>query len=91
MKKIFFAAVLLLAFNSLMSQTGQSLPEKMTYIYAPLDKSQLLTGYLYNQSPSVVSPARYRGTIDNKNATDINQFGAVFGHIYNSKTAWGNS
>ena len=68
-----------------MAQSGQSLPAKMAYIYAPLDKAQLQTGYLYDQAPPIVSPARFRGSLNAGNAADINRFGAVYAHILNSK------
>ncbi len=90
--KQFITAVALLFFSiQCMAQSGavitepqQSLAQKMARVFEPLDKSQLVTGYLYDQAPPLVSPARYRGSIDENNAADINQFGVIYGHIINS-------
>jgi len=52
---------------SLCYAQNQTLPEKLNYLCAPLDKSQVQTGYLYDLSWSFANPADYRGVLTDSN------------------------
>lgn len=73
MKKFILAALLpwlCLAFL----QAQQTLPQKLQHFHAPLDKSQVQTGYLINLGVPLADPLRYRGVLNDSNYTDNNTF-----------------
>ena len=83
MKKLFLAGLSLLWLCYAFTQT---LPEKLQLFYAPLDKSQTNTGYLYDLAVPLVEPSNFKGVLAN-NYVDINTFGAVFGEMWAARTA----
>jgi hypothetical protein len=50
MKKIIMAALLPWLCLALLQAQDQSIPQKLRYLYAPLNKTKVTTGYLWNQS-----------------------------------------
>lgn len=70
---------------------NQTLPQQLSNLYAPLDKSQLATGYLYDLSVPMVEPLRYAGVLNDSNYTDINTFGMVYGEMLNAQTLFATS
>jgi hypothetical protein len=84
MKKFFLAAMLpwlCLAFL----QGQKSLPQKLHHLYAPLNKTDLQTGYLWDQSASFASPMDYKGVMESKSA-NIDIFGMLYGAMLQSNT-----
>jgi hypothetical protein len=60
MKKILLAGLCLLVASLCFAQ-NQPLPQKLRYLYAPVDKKQVTTEYLWDQALCFASPANYRG------------------------------
>lgn len=83
MKRLLLAAMLpwlCLAFL----QAQQTLPQKLQHFYAPLDKSQAPTGFLYDLSWSFASPSDYRGILTDSNFVSPDVFGMLFGAMRGS-------
>jgi len=83
MKRLILAAMLpwlCLAFL----QAQQTLPKKLQHFYAPLDKSQVPTGFLYDLSWSFASPSDYRGVLTDSNFVSPDVFGMLFGAMRGS-------
>ena len=68
----------------------QTLPQQLQDLYAPLDKSQVQTGYLINLGVPLADPLRYRGVLNDSNHTDINTFGMLYGELRSGWTSGGN-
>jgi len=84
MKKILLAGWCLLM-ASLSFAQNNTLPQKLRHLYQPLDKKQLVTGYLWDQAVCFASPIDYQGIQDTQPA-DINIFGMFYGALRNSYT-----
>lgn len=54
------------------AQTPDSLSQKLTSIFANVDKSQVPTGYLYEAGVRFLEPRYYNGTLADSNLTDMN-------------------
>lgn len=66
---------------------NQTLPEKLNYLCAPLDKSQVQTGYLYDLSWSFANPADYRGVLTDSNYVSPDVFGMLYGAMRGSRVS----
>ncbi len=89
MKRLFLAGMLLPWLCFAFAQT-QSLPQQLQNLYAPLDKSQVQTGYLINLGVPLADPLRYRGVLNDSNYTDINTFAMLYGELRSGWTQAGN-
>jgi hypothetical protein len=65
-------------------QAQQTLPQRLQHFYAPLDKSQVPTGFLYDLSWSFASPSDYRGVLTDSNFVSPDVFGMLFGAMRGS-------
>jgi hypothetical protein len=83
MKRLFLAGMLLPWLCFAFAQT-QSLPQQLQNLYAPLDKSQVPTGFLYDLSWSFASPSDYRGVLTDSNFVSPDVFGMLFGTMRGS-------
>jgi hypothetical protein len=82
MKKILLAGFCLLVASLCFAQ-NQTLPQKLRHLYEPLDKKQIPTGYLWDQSVCFVAPGNYGGQLDTFNANpDV--FGMLYGALRNA-------
>ncbi len=54
------------------AQTPDSLGQKLSSIFANIDKSQVPTGYLYEAGVRFLEPRYYNGTLADSNLTDMN-------------------
>ena len=54
------------------AQTPDSLSQKLTSIFANIDKRQVPTGYLYEAGVRFLEPRYYNGTLADSNLTDMN-------------------
>ncbi len=90
MKKLFFLIVLCCFCFSSGAQDIR-ITQKLAHLCAPLDKTQVPTGYLYNLAMPLVEPLAYRGDINDSNAVDINVFGMLYGNMQQSKTGTNGS
>ncbi|MFN0174270.1 MAG: hypothetical protein ACKVU0_06455 [Saprospiraceae bacterium] len=83
MKKSLLVPLLALVASLCFAQ-NQTLPEKLNYLYAPLDKSQVPTGYLYDLSWSFANPSDYRGVLTDSNFVSPDVFGMLYGAMRGS-------
>lgn len=83
MKKLLLAALLPWLCLVLLQAQDRPLPEKLRHLYAPLDKTRVPTGYLWDQSLCLASPGNYQGQLDTFYANpDV--FGMFYGALRNS-------
>ena len=88
--KQFLLAGMLLPWLCFAFAQVQTLPQQLQDLYAPLDKSQVQTGYLINLGVPLADPLRYRGVLNDSNFTDINTFGMLYGQLRSGWTSGGN-
>jgi len=89
MKKLLLAALLpWLCFVFLHAQT---LPQKIQNLYAPLDKTQVPSGYLFDLAVPIADPLQYAGALNDSNYVDINVFGMLYGEMRNSEVNGSNN
>ena len=73
MKHIFFFFFLLSVWlRPAQAQTTDSLSQKLTSIFANVDKSQVPTGYLYEAGVRFVEPRFFNGVLTDSNRIDMN-------------------
>jgi hypothetical protein len=63
---------------------AQTLPQKIQNLYAPLDKTLVPSGYLFDLAVPLANPSQYDGTLNDSNYVDINVFGMIYGEMRNS-------
>jgi hypothetical protein len=83
MKKLLLVPLMALVASLCLAQ-NQTLPQKLQHLYAPLNKSQVPTGFLYDLSWSFVSPSDYRGVLTDYNYVTTDVFGMLYGAMRGS-------
>lgn len=86
MKKLLLVPLLALVASLCFAQ-NQTLPQKLQHLYAPLDKAQVQTGYLFDLSWSFANPSDYRGVLTDSNYVSSDVFGMLYGAMRGSRTA----
>ncbi len=89
MKKFLLVPLLAVLVAGYCLAQNQTLSQKIAYQYAPLDKSQVPTGYLFDLSIPLALPAEYRGAPGFKSAS-IDVFGMLYGEMLGSYVGTGN-
>jgi len=60
-------------------------------LYAPLDKTQVPSGYLFDLAVPIADPLQYAGALNDSNYVDINVFGMLYGEMRNSEVNGSNN
>jgi len=83
MKKLLLVPLMALVASLCLAQ-NESLPQKLQHFFAPLDKSQVPSGYLYDQSWSFAAPSDFRGSLTDSNFVSTDVFGMLYGALRGS-------
>jgi hypothetical protein len=86
-----FTSFCLFFFNNSFAQTPDAVRTKLDFIHALLDKSQIPTGYLWDNGYAFVRPERFNGAIQDSNAVDITTWRFAYlsmtsGHSFGTNT-----
>ncbi|MBY0477020.1 MAG: T9SS type A sorting domain-containing protein [Chitinophagaceae bacterium] len=95
MKKIMFTACLLMVCiyaNNVQAQAPDTgtYEKKLTYAFAPLDKSQISTGFLEERGAGILPLYYFNGLLHDSNLVDMNVWRLVYFNFYTTYTGTSN-
>jgi len=89
MKQLYYVLLLLLGLalrpTGAQAQTTDSLSQKLTSIFANIDKSQVPTRYLYEAGVRFLPLSYYNGTLSDSNRTDMNVLRYLHAQLLSSR------
>lgn len=85
MKPIYLVPLIVVLLVRVCFAQNQTLPQQLNYLCAPLDKSQVQSGYLFDLSVPWVAPSQFNGTLNANNISNMDFFGAVYGEMLNAR------
>jgi hypothetical protein len=90
--KHFMLAALFALLGALHSYAqNQTLPEQLAYAHAPLDKTQLNSGCLWNLTVPLADPRRFKTPPGDSNYMNMDVFGFLYGCMAGASTPYGDA